>query len=175
MFSRAALRACTYHVQRRSYFTASPILATNGSRTPMTPTFPTQTRNMATPPPQVNSIRFACRSRIYFPSSSPIIHLVFSNLSTERYHALSDATMDSLLESLEGLLDELGSENYEVEYHVRPSLLFFFQCANDFLQSGVLTLTLGEKGTYVINKQPPNKQIWLSSPLRFVTDLLIPE
>jgi frataxin len=25
-------------------------------------------------------------------------------------------------------------------------------------------LTFGDKGTYVINKQPPNKQIWLSSP-----------
>ena len=34
------------------------------------------------------------------------------------------------------------------------------------LQSGVLTLKLGSKGTYVINKQPPNKQIWLSSPFR---------
>ncbi|PFH50748.1 hypothetical protein AMATHDRAFT_144376 [Amanita thiersii Skay4041] len=65
----------------------------------------------------------------------------------ERYHALSDATMDNLLESLEELLDGLGNSNYEVEYH-----------------SGVLTLSLGEKGTYVINKQPPNKQIWLSSP-----------
>lgn len=33
------------------------------------------------------------------------------------------------------------------------------------MQSGVLTLSLGEDvGTYVINKQPPNKQIWLSSP-----------
>ncbi|KAF8587334.1 Frataxin-like protein [Ramaria rubella] len=31
--------------------------------------------------------------------------------------------------------------------------------------SGVLTLNLGDKGTYVINKQPPNKQIWLSSPV----------
>jgi frataxin len=32
-------------------------------------------------------------------------------------------------------------------------------------QSGVLTLSLGpDVGTYVINKQPPNKQIWLSSP-----------
>lgn len=33
-------------------------------------------------------------------------------------------------------------------------------------KSGVLTLDLGDKGTYVINKQPPNKQIWLSSPSR---------
>lgn len=32
-------------------------------------------------------------------------------------------------------------------------------------QAGVLTLALGsDVGTYVINKQPPNKQIWLSSP-----------
>ncbi|PWN40064.1 Frataxin-like protein [Ceraceosorus guamensis] len=31
-------------------------------------------------------------------------------------------------------------------------------------QSGVLTLRLGQAGTYVINKQPPNQQIWLSSP-----------
>lgn len=28
-----------------------------------------------------------------------------------------------------------------------------------------MTITHNEKGTYVINKQPPNKQIWLSSPL----------
>jgi frataxin len=28
-----------------------------------------------------------------------------------------------------------------------------------------MTITQSDKGTYVINKQPPNKQIWLSSPL----------
>ena len=27
-----------------------------------------------------------------------------------------------------------------------------------------MTLKLGDKGTYVVNKQPPNKQLWLSSP-----------
>jgi len=26
-------------------------------------------------------------------------------------------------------------------------------------------VTIPEKGTYVLNKQPPNKQIWLSSPI----------
>lgn len=32
--------------------------------------------------------------------------------------------------------------------------------------AGVLTFKLGKSlGTYVINKQPPNKQIWLSSPV----------
>lgn len=29
----------------------------------------------------------------------------------------------------------------------------------------MLTVKLGSHGTYVINKQTPNRQIWLSSPL----------
>lgn len=33
------------------------------------------------------------------------------------------------------------------------------------IQQGVLTIEFAGKGTYVINKQPPNKQIWLSSPI----------
>lgn len=28
-----------------------------------------------------------------------------------------------------------------------------------------MTIRVPEKGTYVLNKQPPNKQIWLSSPI----------
>jgi iron donor protein CyaY len=41
------------------------------------------------------------------------------------------------------------------------------QIANDrdaCYQSGVLTFVT-PSGTYVINKQPPNRQIWLSSPI----------
>jgi len=34
-----------------------------------------------------------------------------------------------------------------------------------FLQQGVLTVKLGSHGAYVINKQTPNRQIWLSSPV----------
>jgi frataxin len=38
--------------------------------------------------------------------------------------------------------------------------------ANKLLQAGVLEIKISSKGhTYVINKQPPNKQIWLSSPI----------
>jgi len=29
----------------------------------------------------------------------------------------------------------------------------------------VLSVDMGEKGIYILNKQPPNKQIWLSSPI----------
>jgi len=58
------------------------------------------------------------------------------------------------------------------QFETRPNpspLADLFPCSSSFLlQSGVLTLGMGSHGTYVINKQPPNKQIWLSSPLRFV-------
>lgn len=92
---------------------------------------------------------------------------LYSKLPMERYHALSEATMESLLESLESLVDDVADSSYEVEYHVRaeafrPGSFWLFGC-----QSGVLTLKLADKGTYVINKQPPNKQIWLSSPYRW--------
>lgn len=63
------------------------------------------------------------------------------------YDERSDSAMETLLDSLEQLVDSLADPTCEVEY-----------------SSGVLTLQLGSKGTYVINKQPPNKQIWLSSP-----------
>ena len=47
------------------------------------------------------------------------------------------------------------------------------------LSQGVLTLNLGSHGTYVINKQAPNKQIWMSSPLsgpvRQVHNLTLPQ
>ena len=33
------------------------------------------------------------------------------------------------------------------------------------LADGVLTVKLSHHGTYVLNKQTPNKQIWLSSPV----------
>lgn len=36
----------------------------------------------------------------------------------DRYHALADATMISLLERLEDLLDGIANEGFEVDYHV---------------------------------------------------------
>ncbi|CAG8547005.1 534_t:CDS:2 [Diversispora eburnea] len=56
--------------------------------------------------------------------------------------------MEKLLEYLETLGEKIDLKDYDVEY-----------------SSGVLTLRCGPSGTYVINKQPPNKQIWLSSPI----------
>ena len=47
-----------------------------------------------------------------------------------------------------------------------PQYHIFFKTETLIMtQAGVLTLAFPPNGTYVINKQPPNKQIWLSSPI----------
>ncbi|GAA5989975.1 hypothetical protein JCM5350_002353 [Sporobolomyces pararoseus] len=79
-------------------------------------------------------------------------------LSDQDYAKISEATMDSLTEYLESHLEALP--------HLDPASIDIEYSRSQCGKSGVLTLKLGEeKGTYVINKQPPNKQIWLSSPL----------
>eukprot|EP00897_Mesotaenium_endlicherianum_P002330 jgi/Mesen1/2124/ME000152S01215 len=69
-------------------------------------------------------------------------------MSEATFHKLSDDVLHRLQENL----DELGDE-LEIDA---------FDCS---LSQGVLTVRLGDHGTYVINKQTPNRQIWLSSPL----------
>ncbi|KAN0135569.1 hypothetical protein V8E53_006460 [Lactarius tabidus] len=78
----------------------------------------------------------------------PAPHVAQSSLQQSLYEKLADTTMEELLDGLQNILDSHGDTSLEVEYH-----------------SGVITLELGQHGTYVINKQPPNKQIWLSSPV----------
>ncbi|KAJ3281305.1 Mitochondrial chaperone Frataxin [Borealophlyctis nickersoniae] len=81
--------------------------------------------------------------------------------------------MDHLVEFFEDLGDEFDFPGYDVTYAVRGTeclskyrdRMRFLTLSSPDAQSGVLTLKLGDKGTYVINKQPPNKQIWLSSPI----------
>ncbi|RIA90209.1 hypothetical protein C1645_693748, partial [Glomus cerebriforme] len=69
-------------------------------------------------------------------------------LSQDTYHRQSEIVMEYLLEYFENLDERLDIDDFDVEY-----------------SSGVLTLKCGSLGTYVLNKQPPNKQIWLSSPI----------
>lgn len=71
------------------------------------------------------------------------------SLDDTTYERLAEETLDSLAEFFEDLADKpFTFEDYDVSFG-----------------SGVLTIKLGgDLGTYVINKQTPNKQIWLSSP-----------
>ncbi|XP_060788312.1 frataxin, mitochondrial [Neoarius graeffei] len=65
------------------------------------------------------------------------------------YEKLAEETLDALAEYFEDLADEsFTAADYDVMF-----------------SSGVLTVKVGgDHGTYVINKQTPNRQIWLSSP-----------
>ncbi|XP_037536582.1 frataxin, mitochondrial [Nematolebias whitei] len=70
-------------------------------------------------------------------------------LTEAAYEKLADETLDALAEYFEDLADEdFTGADYDVVF-----------------ASGVLTVKVGGAyGTYVINKQTPNRQIWLSSP-----------
>ncbi|KAN0032648.1 hypothetical protein ACTFIV_006556 [Dictyostelium citrinum] len=64
------------------------------------------------------------------------------------FHDIVDEEFELYVDRLEILSEANTCEGFEVE-------------GND----GVLTIIVGKKGTYVINKQTPNRQIWWSSPL----------
>ncbi len=91
-------------------------------------------------------------------------------LSIDQYHNLADLYIDNLVAKLEEIQEE--RPEVDCEYSVRtpypiPSLSHQTPpplLSPTTIQAGVLTLTFPPAGTYVLNKQPPNKQIWLSSP-----------
>jgi len=73
-----------------------------------------------------------------------------SDLTEVAYNHISGETLESLADKFSELVDD----------HQKLS------GADVTLSDGVLTVYLGpDIGTYVINKQSPNKQIWLSSPI----------
>jgi frataxin len=96
----------------------------------------------------------------------PLPRFYSLSLQAGEYHRLADETMDRLTTELETLLEENDIPGSDVEYSV------LYAASTSDMQTGVLTLKLGKHGTYVINKQPPNQQIWLSSPTRYKTPSL---
>ncbi|KCV67744.1 hypothetical protein H696_05853 [Fonticula alba] len=86
-------------------------------------------------------------------------------LSTLGYNNASETTLENLADQLDGLAERLPTMKQLDASRRAESLL------DADYSSGVLTLDIkaapfgGKSGTFVINKQPPNQQIWLSSPL----------
>lgn len=70
-----------------------------------------------------------------------------AKLSVEEYHTYADQTFEQILEELDAFFEENRIMEAEVDE-----------------EAGVMEINCSE-GTYVINKQPPTKQIWLSSPI----------
>ncbi|KAH7532972.1 hypothetical protein FEM48_Zijuj04G0080000 [Ziziphus jujuba var. spinosa] len=71
-----------------------------------------------------------------------------SLLQEDEFHKLADSTIHDLQEKLEEYGDNVQADGFDIDY------------GNE-----VLTLKLGNLGTYVLNKQTPNRQLWLSSPV----------
>ena len=75
--------------------------------------------------------------------------LFCSEVDPNTYLRLSSETLESLNDRFSELIEDHDS----------------LMGADTTLADGVLTVKLKEHGTYVINKQTPNQQIWLSSPV----------
>lgn len=92
-------------------------------------------------------------------------------LEDAEYHELADEYLENILAKFEDLQDQRPEVDVEFSVRLDPLfVIFLFSLFGIFAKfrpekkAGVLTLTFPPNGTYVINKQPPNKQIWLSSP-----------
>jgi frataxin len=66
------------------------------------------------------------------------------------YHRVADAELGALNAALEVLVEQQLSSGEEMDVD---------------LAQGVLSVSLGRHGHYVINKQAPTRQLWWSSPL----------
>ena len=73
-----------------------------------------------------------------------------SEVDLNTYLRLSSETLESLNDRFSELIEDHEDR---------------LRGADTSLADGVLTVQLSELGTYVINKQTPNQQIWLSSPV----------
>lgn len=71
-----------------------------------------------------------------------------SQVSLNDYHEFSDRKLEELSDKLEESLEDRYDKGADVS-----------------LNNGVLTVVIDDQNTYVINKQTPNRQLWLSSPL----------
>ncbi|CAN7992817.1 unnamed protein product, partial [Ixodes hexagonus] len=73
-----------------------------------------------------------------------------TSMSENDYESVTKETLESLAERFDEILEDVQD----------------IPEADLALSDGVLTIHLGPRiGTFVINKQTPNRQIWLSSPL----------
>ena len=88
-----------------------------------------------------------------FFSSEPLP----GELDPHTYTLLAEQTLNEIEDEVEELLEDSALEDYDIHN-----------------QDGVLTINLGSRGTYVINKQTPNKEIWWSSPIRYANPICFP-
>lgn len=78
----------------------------------------------------------------------------FQNVGT--YHDVADDTLYSVQDAVEEYLEEYHDASAAEKDEDIPEVNY---------ASGVLTMYLPPHGTWIMNKQTPNQQIWWSSPI----------
>ncbi|CAB1102317.1 unnamed protein product [Ectocarpus sp. CCAP 1310/34] len=71
-----------------------------------------------------------------------------TTMSEQEFHSVADEALEEIHDAVEEALEE-GFEDD-------------FDCT---MSQGVLNIIVGDRGTWVLNKQSPNRQIWWSSPI----------
>lgn len=72
-------------------------------------------------------------------------NITIRSLMTEnQFHPIADETLETIQDTIDNIFETITSIDYEISY-----------------SSGVLNFKLSKYGTWVLNKQTPNKQIWV--------------
>lgn len=102
----------------------------------------------STTPSLLNQCQYQIRyNSITASTDGSNIPLDVQNLTIEDYHKISDSAFETMLDELDSFFEENKIMEAEIDE-----------------EAGVMEINCSE-GTYIINKQPPTKQIWLSSPI----------
>ena len=116
-------------------------------------------------PPLTPKTVIAQRARV------PLRMMGSNNLDVAAYHRLSEITLESLQEVYEECADDEPTLSIEVDYavwanaHAHGVQNHRINPLPLVAQDGVLNVAVGERGHFVLNKQAPNLQLWLSSPI----------
>eukprot|EP01080_Neovahlkampfia_damariscottae_P008951 gene8951-900_t len=70
-----------------------------------------------------------------------------TSLGLKEYQKLINQTIESISDQAEEIIEESNMEDYDI-----------------VLSEGVLQIQISKVGTYVISRQTPSRELWLSSP-----------
>jgi frataxin len=108
-----------------------------------------------------SSQSFFTRSSV--TKSSTVVPLSVRFFQSEaEYHNVADDTLESIQDALDALFESMPSPPQMTTTTNTTTTPGEFEVN---YSSGVLTIVMPPHGTWVLNKQTPNQQIWWSSPL----------
>ncbi|CAM9814470.1 unnamed protein product [Ectocarpus sp. 6 AP-2014] len=71
-----------------------------------------------------------------------------TTMSEQEFHSVADEALEEIHDAVEEALEEGFEDDFDCN-----------------MSQGVLNIVVGDRGTWVLNKQSPNRQIWWSSPI----------